>query len=145
MLLSTFASARRTLSLPIIVALLNTDTFAEGQSLSRKAIVSSIIASKSGCIVGSPLPAKVITSGGVDVATISLRTSSRRDETSSRVLNRRDVEFSAFQPHSQYIQSKLHSLELVGSRFIPKLKPKRRERIGPKMMFSNNAVIVIQR
>ena len=33
-------------------------------------IVSSMIASKSGCIVGSPLPAKVITSGGVPSETI---------------------------------------------------------------------------
>ena len=45
------------------VELLNTLTFACGKYLSRSANVSSIIPANSGWAVGSPLPAKVRTSG----------------------------------------------------------------------------------
>ena len=100
MLLSTFSSARRTLSRPIIVALLSTDTFADGHSSSRTAIVSEMISSNCGCIVGSPLPAKVITSGGVPAAAISRSFARSSVRTSSRVL-KRGLKPCLPQPHSQ--------------------------------------------
>ena len=101
MLLSTRSRARRTLSRWICVALESTETFAAGHSASRRAIVSPMTASKSGCMVGSPLPAKVITSGGVESATMRRRVASSCVRTSSRLLKRRPPGCSAFQPHSQ--------------------------------------------
>ena len=100
MLLSTRIRARRTLSLRIIVPLVSTETFAFGACWSRVRITSSMIASKSGCMVGSPLPAKVMTSGGVPAAAISSSFWASSRETSSRRLKRAEQPFSV-QPHSQ--------------------------------------------
>ena len=88
MLLSAFSNASRTVSRPIIVALLSTEILADGHNSSRTAIVSSITPPNSGCIVGSPLPANVMTSGGVPAATISVSFSRSSLRTVSRELNR---------------------------------------------------------
>ena len=67
----TFPRALTTLSRCSCVALERTDTLAFGANLSLRTIVSSIIPSKLGCRVGSPLPAKVIALGSMPASLIS--------------------------------------------------------------------------
>ena len=62
-LLSTFISASRISCRPMKVELLSTLILASGHQRLRRRMVSSIIPAKCGLLVGSPLPAKVSTSG----------------------------------------------------------------------------------
>ena len=61
----------------------------------------------------------------------------RASRTCWRV-GRMGCETGWFHPHSQYTQSKVHSLAVVGMRFIPRETPRRREWIGPYTIESNN-------
>ena len=138
MLLSTFASARHTSSRLSCVALLKTEILALGANSSRSAIVSSMMPSNSGCRVGSPLPAKVMTSGRVPSLHISCNLAFSVSRTSSRLLNRGlSTRLSSFHPHSQYMQLKLHSLPFSGSRFTPSDTPNLRECTGPYIISRN--------
>ena len=133
MLLSTIISASRTSGLYTIVALLNTDTLASGKKRLRKSIVSSMIALKSGCAVGSPLPANVITSNGSWLPCRCCSTFANSTFTSSLVGRFSLGRKSALKPHSQYRQSKVHILPSAGIRFTPSDTPSRRECIGPNI------------
>lgn len=65
MLSSILFKAWKTSSLWSIVELESTAILASGKNRSRIATVSSMIPPNSGCIVGSPFPANVITSGAI--------------------------------------------------------------------------------
>ena len=133
MLLSTIISASRTFSFPHIVALLSTVTFAFGQYVSRRRIVSRMMSRKSGCPVGSPLPANVSTSGRFSSAAIACSFFSSSAATTSFAGRLCLGLKSAFSPHSQYMQSNEHILPSSGCRFMPSETPKRREMTGPKI------------
>lgn len=88
---------------------------------------------KSGCMVGSPFPAKVRTSGNMFSCFISFNFSSRAVFTSSRVGNGLLLFLWELKPHSQYRQSNVHILPSGGSRFIPSEIPNLRLFTGPNM------------
>jgi len=142
---STFFSASRTLSRWSMEPLVSTDTFAAGKNSSRSARESSIIPAKSGCSVGSPFPAYVITSGALPCSFISesfffsASPTSRRDGSFSF-----ESGLSGVQPHSQYIQLYEHTLRVTGRRFIPRETPSRRLCTGPNTMLSKRKVGITQ-
>src|ERR1035437_2413610 len=104
-------------------------------------MVSSIIPPNSGCNVGSPFPANVMTSGIIDSVFIFNNSPLRRVLTSVRVgritfLSR----FFGFQPHSQYMQSNEQSFESLGSRLIPNEIPNLLLITGPNIVLSKRNV-----
>ena len=141
-LLSTFFSASKTLGRVMSVAFVSTLTFAWGHSWSRRTIVSSIMPLKCGCMVGSPLPANVSTSGSIPSLAIDCSFSFRASFTSSRVGNGVFVLRCELNPHSQYRQSNVHTLPSSGKRFIPKDIPNRLLLTGPNIGDGNIIVAI---
>ena len=68
---STFSSACLTAGTVMAVEFDSTAILASGKYLFRSLMLSSIIPGKSGCMVGSPFPAYVITSGAFPFSFIS--------------------------------------------------------------------------
>ena len=87
-------------------------------------------------MVGSPFPEKVMESTGVPAAAASDIFFSRAASTSARQGNLPSDFPSLFHPHSQYMQSKLHNLPVVGRTFTPNEDPSLRLYMGPKTISS---------
>ena len=100
-----------------------------------------MIFAKSGCIVGSPFPEKVIESTGTPSADALDIFSSSAASTSFRLGKRLSAIPSLFHPHSQYMQSKLHNFPFEGRTFTPREEPSLRLNIGPKTMSSKCSIL----
>lgn len=142
MLLSTLISAACTPGLSSMVALLSTLTLVCGQYLSLSSKVSSMISGKSGCPVGSPLPENVITSGSWSASLISMSRFSKASATCSRVGRGEWVTWSLLKPHSQYTQSKSHTLPSAGIKLTPSDMPSLRLCTGPNTGESYKTVLM---
>ena len=82
---SILFNAKKTSSLWSMVEFESTAILAFGKKRLRVSIVSSIISANSGCMVGSPFPAKVITSGATPSACMEDNLFIKASFTSARV------------------------------------------------------------
>src|SRR5258705_4762714 len=131
------STAPRTARGPAVRPLERIATRACGAASARAASTRSTTTAKRGCSVGSPLPEKVIQSGGA-----GRRASTRVREwtTSSGDGQREPAALGVLNPHWQYGQSNEQILERCGRRFRPRLTPSRRDRTGPYTVVSHNGV-----